>query len=81
MLQYPAEPVTGSNHKKTQAHKQHNQDRQQYPKITRKNKHNQYTRNSQPTQRTPTLLSTAQPVAGGYRMQGALWAAGCILGG
>jgi len=24
---YPAEPVTGSNHKKTQAHKQHNQDR------------------------------------------------------
>jgi len=23
---YPAEPVTGSNHTKTQAHKQHNQD-------------------------------------------------------
>jgi len=47
---YPAEPVTGSNHKKTQAHKQHNQDRRyniqksqgktsttlQYPKTTRK---------------------------------------------
>jgi len=68
--------VTGSNHKKTQAHKQHNQDRRQYP-TKEINKHNQYTRNSQPT---PTLPSPAQPVAGGYRLQGALWAAVCILG-
>jgi len=38
-------------------------------------------RNSQPTQRRPTLEYPAQPVAGGYRMQGALWAAGCLVGG
>jgi hypothetical protein len=75
-------------------HKQHNQDRRyiiqkskgktsttlQYPTITRKNKHNQDTRNSQPTQLTPTLQYPAQPVAGGYRMQGALWAPRCIVG-
>jgi hypothetical protein len=36
-LQYPPEPVTGSNHKKTQA--THPISMLQYPKITRKNKH------------------------------------------
>ena len=51
----------------------------QHPKITRKNKHNQDTRNSQPTQRRPTLQYPTQPVAGGYRMHGALWVRGCFV--
>jgi len=62
------------NHKKEQVRRYNIQKSQEKTSTTNS------PRNSQPTQRRHTLQYPAQPVAGGYRMQGALWAAGCIVG-
>jgi len=85
---YPAEPVTGSHHKKTQAHKQHNHDRRYNIKKSQGKQaqtraratHNQHNEDRRYNIPLNLLL-----VATGFNVHcgrlGALWVAGCIVGG